>query len=154
MRAVAAVCAVASSLTYGGHASANVLDRPLNDKPTVRTEIVRGTDTAFACGPRSDLPTEEIRCMTDAITADRLRHPDGVPFRVGVLYGGCYQLSADYKATSRLKTRVAGRISYELEALFSSWVDALWAAQNELHISDAELATANGENTSNIGYCH
>jgi hypothetical protein len=30
----------------------------------------------------------------------------------------------------------------------------LRAAQNELHISDAELATANGENTSNIGYCH
>ncbi|HWD27567.1 MAG TPA: hypothetical protein VG387_10410 [Rhizomicrobium sp.] len=124
------------------------LDRPLNDKPTVRTEIVRGINTAFNCGSEfvSDV-IQQQHCMIKAVQRDQETHPDYEPFQLGVFFGGCLQFDAEVNAAKSLEktNRAAARNLPIFRKARKAMFDALKSVQNELRISDTEMVEAGGD---------
>ena len=79
------------------------MDRPLTDRPTVTTEIVRGSNTAFDCGSAFvSSPAKQQHCILNALRDEQEHHADYRPFQLGVFYGGFLQFDAEVRAAKQL----------------------------------------------------
>lgn len=84
-------------------AGAADMNAPLNDKPTVGSEVSRGQDAAFHCGLDflSDTPAV-AGCVFRAVAQNKQLHANTLPFEVGVFYGAWCEMRNSVKTDIEL----------------------------------------------------
>lgn len=95
MKVLASLAAVLVSLS----ANAADLNRPIQDRPNVATEIERGWRAAFECGLTN---TGNYSGMSDCVSDEGKRaeqqHTDAKPFLLGLYAGATYHFSIGVNA--------------------------------------------------------
>ena len=92
-----AICIVAtvwSLASWANTARAADLNAPINNQPTLGSEIARGNDAAYNCffhsgnDPRPPSALNLSICIMNTADADRQQHTVYLPFQLGILFGG------------------------------------------------------------------
>jgi hypothetical protein len=82
-----------------GAAPARTLDEPLNDKPTVGSEINRGFEAAFNCVMANLADAQKTSdCDQAVVQAEEQKHADSDPFKLGLYYGACVHFATEIRS--------------------------------------------------------
>jgi hypothetical protein len=128
-------------------AAATDLNAPLDERPTIRTEIYRGFRAAFNCVMEDSKYADGIeRCALRHAGAEEQRMPNHLPFEVGLYYGACVFLRVQIEADTRI-SRSNSVAAAELPIVKHSYATLyrlFRQQQGILNISDKDLVDATG----------
>lgn len=138
-----AICAVL--LLTGIPAQAADLNSSIDTHPTVGSEIKRGDDAAFECGLHNIAdPLSTSICVSNAVSEDKQRQPNSIPFVVGAFWGECKQQALSVDSSSQLaatNSLAAAELPAAKRALAQAY-EVFRHYQKQLDVTDEQLVDA------------
>lgn len=129
----------------GFPAWATDLNAAVNDKPTVGSEISRGSAAAFDCTLHSGPDTWKLsNCINSTAEADRQRHSTYLPFEAGIYFGGwvhsdlALQSAESLAATNSFAKQVVPVDRGQTQRLFIVFE----GLERKLNVTDAQVISA------------
>ncbi len=136
--------AFAMLLTISGAAAAD-LNAPINNTPTIGSELQRGVAAAFDCHLKFVSDTSrQSQCALDAASVDQQRHPDFKPFHLGVFWGMWMEWGFDIQSDRSIagtNTFAAARLP-ELIRERETYLPLFRRIQREVGVTDEQLVNA------------
>jgi len=147
MRTLEAAISVWVVVACAAPAWAVDLNSSLNDRPTVGSEVKRGFKAAFHCMTSNNPFARKIAdCVDDAASNDEQRHADSTPFRLGLYYGACVNLSTLVKTDTDLqKKNSAARADLEYAKIDLKYAyEQFRLVQKKIGLSDEQVVQGTG----------
>ena len=136
---------IAISYLLSAAAQTADLNAPINTRPTIGSEIKRGHDVAFDCSIKfADDVISLSECVNDALSVNRQRQVDTLPFELGAFLQECQQEAFLIKAETELAptNSLAARELPEVRRHLALCYPILRNDQKKLKITDEQLIKA------------
>jgi hypothetical protein len=118
------------------------INAPIETRPTVGSEITRGTLAASDCSFRYRIDLRGLeKCISDALSTDQQKQPNFLPFEVGLFWGRCTaesQLIEAFTEIAATNPLAASKLP-EVRESFRSSYGVFRNYQAKLGVTDQQL---------------
>lgn len=121
------------------------LNAPVDEKPTIASEVKRGIGAAMDCRGTGDFN----KCVLDAASANTQKQPNTNSFELGLFYEACQEseLHADVdKRMASENSAASSSVPSDMEDITSNF-ELMLAKQRLVKVSDQQLVALDADRT-------